>query len=298
MDHLYIEEHNIADRYLIGQLSAEEQRRFEEHFLDCQRCRSWLEMAHHFRAGLQSAFASEEAESGVYLQSGRAGKPWLSTSRLSRKRQLSLQAAAALLVLSLMTWPILEWRRASSDLTRARQVAAEWQRKYEEGEDARNDLMWEMQARDRRSSVERDQLVAQLERERGLRALQAVRRERASLSQANLSVFALSMARGGDSDLSEPANRIVLSHRSELVIFLLELVSEPELQSHRATISTYDNQKIWRKSNLKPDSNNILMLEFNPRLLKLGDYVLTLESLTAQDSPTIIAQYTFRVLSR
>jgi hypothetical protein len=298
MDHLYIEEHNIADRYLIGRLSAEEQRRFEEHFLDCQRCRSWLEMAHHFRAGLQSVFASGQTESGVYLQAGRAGKPWLSTSRLSRKRQLSLQAAAALLVLSLMTWPILEWRRASSDLTRARQVAAEWQRKYEEGEDARNDLMWEMQARDRRSSVERDHLVAQLERERGLRALQAVRRERASLSQANLSVFALSMARGGDSDLSEPANRIVLSPRSELVIFLLELVSEPELQSHRATISTYDNQKIWRKSNLKLDSNNILMLEFNPRLLKLGDYVLTLEGLTAQDSPTIIAQYTFRVLSR
>jgi hypothetical protein len=298
MDHLYIEEHNIADRYLIGRLSAEEQRRFEEHFLDCQRCRSWLEMAHHFRAGLQSVFASGQTESGVYLQAGRAGKPWLSTSRLSRKRQLSLQAAAALLVLSLMTWPILEWRRASSDLTRARQVAAEWQRKYEEGEDARNDLMWEMQARDRRSAVERDHLVAQLERERGLRALQAVRRERASLSQANLSVFALSMARGGDSDLSEPANRIVLSPRSELVIFLLELVSEPELQSHRATISTYDNQKIWRKSNLKLDSNNILMLEFNPRLLKLGDYVLTLEGLTAQDSPTIIAQYTFRVLSR
>jgi anti-sigma-K factor RskA len=67
MDHLYIEEHNIADRYLIGRLSAEEQRRFEEHFLDCQRCRSWLEMAHHFRAGLQSVFASGQTESGVYL---------------------------------------------------------------------------------------------------------------------------------------------------------------------------------------------------------------------------------------
>jgi hypothetical protein len=298
MDHLYIEEHNIADRYLMGRLPAQEQRRFEEHFLDCQQCRSWLETEHHFRAGLQSVFALGEAESGICLPSGKAGHNWLSTRRMSRKSQLSLQAAAALLISSLMAWPMLEWRSARSDLTRARQVAAEWQSKYEEGERERNDLTREMQARDRQSAAERDQLAAQLERERESRALQADRRDRASLSHVDPSVFALSMSRGGDSDLSEPANRIVLSPRSELVFFLLELIPEPDLQSYRAAISTYDNQKLWRKSNLKPASNNTLILNFNSKLFKPGNYFLTLEGLTAQDNSILIAQYTFSVLSR
>jgi len=164
MDHLYIEEHNIADCYLMGRLSAEEQRRFEEHFLGCQRCRSWLETTHHFRTGLQSVFASGEAEFGVYLQ-----------------------------------------------------------------------------ACDRQSTAERDELAAQLERERESRAPQDDRRERASLSHDDLSIFALSTTRGANSDLSEPANRIVLSPRSELGIFCsswyLNLIFNLIMPSSRPTIT-------------------------------------------------------------
>jgi Putative zinc-finger len=298
MDHLYIEEQNIADRYLTGQLSAEEQQRFEEHFLDCQQCRSSLEAAHHFRTGLQSVLASGAVESGAYLKSDRGGQTGLSTWRMNLKYQLSFLAVAALLVVSLLTWPILEWRRARRDLTQAKQVAAEWQRKYEEGERARKELMIEMQSRDRQSSIQLDQLTTRLERERKSRVLQADRINDASRSLSAVPVFALSMVRGGDHALLEPANRIILSPRHELIIFVLELVPESNLQSYRATISTYDDRKIWHKSNLKPSSKDLLTLNFNSKLLKPGNYLLTLDGLTVRENYIEIARYAFRVLSQ
>jgi predicted anti-sigma-YlaC factor YlaD len=77
MYHEYIEEHNIADRYLMGKLSAEEERLFEEHFLECQQCRNWLEATHHFRIGLRSACESREANA-----SQESGEPDSHGSRL------------------------------------------------------------------------------------------------------------------------------------------------------------------------------------------------------------------------
>jgi len=57
MEHSYIEEHNIADRYLLGKLSDEERMRFEEHFADCLQCRDLLETTDDFRTGLRTVIA-------------------------------------------------------------------------------------------------------------------------------------------------------------------------------------------------------------------------------------------------
>ncbi|MBO0801336.1 MAG: hypothetical protein J2P31_21155, partial [Blastocatellia bacterium] len=268
MDHKYIEEHNITDRYLMGQLSVREQGLFEEHFLDCQQCRSLLEAAHHFRLGLRSAIASGETGAEDYLQSHRTEKVWL-TPRNKHRWKLVLQTAAALLVALLIACLLLDRRRARNELARASQATAELQRKYLEAERAWNDLMTDIQARNRQLTEKEDQL----------NALKANLRIRAMRSQDAVSVFALSMARGGNSLPSGgPTNEITLSPRSELVIFLLELESDTEVKSYRATISTAQKQKIWRMSNLKSGSNNMLILDIEPRLLKpKRNYLLTLE---------------------
>ena len=62
MDHAYIEEHNIADRYLMGKLSDDGRARFEEHFMGCAECLDRLETADEFRAALR-ATETEEASS-------------------------------------------------------------------------------------------------------------------------------------------------------------------------------------------------------------------------------------------
>ena len=50
MDHAYIDDNSIAERYLDHALSAEELREFEEHIVDCQECADRLLLAEMFHA--------------------------------------------------------------------------------------------------------------------------------------------------------------------------------------------------------------------------------------------------------
>lgn len=59
MDHAYIEEHGLVDRYLAGRLPAVERVRFEDHFVDCPRCLDELELARDFQASLAAGVARE-----------------------------------------------------------------------------------------------------------------------------------------------------------------------------------------------------------------------------------------------
>jgi len=61
MDHDYIEEHQVADRYAMGTLPAAEAERFEEHYLSCPECLDRLELAESMQRGFRRV-ASEDAE--------------------------------------------------------------------------------------------------------------------------------------------------------------------------------------------------------------------------------------------
>ncbi len=91
MDHRYIEEHDLVDRYLLGHLPAEERTRFEDHFVDCPRCLDELELARDFRASLRAGVADRVARSSV----GAGILAWLSgpTGRILLVGGLLLVAA-------------------------------------------------------------------------------------------------------------------------------------------------------------------------------------------------------------
>jgi hypothetical protein len=57
MDHSYIEEHNLVERYVRGTLPATERTAFEEHFLDCPECLDKMEIARSLRKGIRIAAA-------------------------------------------------------------------------------------------------------------------------------------------------------------------------------------------------------------------------------------------------
>jgi len=61
MDHTYIDEHLIVDRYVMGRLTAEESRRFEEHYLHCPRCLDLLEEAERFGGAVRQVAAEDAA---------------------------------------------------------------------------------------------------------------------------------------------------------------------------------------------------------------------------------------------
>jgi hypothetical protein len=298
MEHSYIEEQNIADRYLAGKLSPEERMRFEEHFLDCTQCLDLLEPTYDLREGLKSIAAEDALRARAGLQIGVAGAAGLLAriAQLSRARRAPLLVSIILAIALPMALLILEWRSARRELAQARQTSSELQRKYEEGEQAARAQLNELLSREQQSSVQRDLLAAQLERERAERVRLA--ENKATGLQSDIPVFALSLARSGDADLSQPVNRITLSPSSKLTILLLELDPNPDLQSYRATTSTADGQSIWSRSGLKPSSPDALALSFNTSLLKPNNYLLTLEGLTAQGRYAPVAKYTFRALAQ
>ena len=93
MDHHYIEEHNVADRYLLRKLPAEERTRFEEHFIACAECLDRVEVTEGFRGALRAVAAEEAARPHVYEQAGLL-------ARLVRDSQVAALSTMQLLALS------------------------------------------------------------------------------------------------------------------------------------------------------------------------------------------------------
>jgi len=297
MEHSYIKDHHIADCYLSGKLSGDERMRFEEHFVDCAECHDLLWTADNFRAGLRIVAAEEATRFRAHMRVRQAGA-LARVAWLIRRRQAQLLEVLMMLIALPMALLILEWRSARRDLAQATQDSSEWRRKYEEGERAARDLAKEIQTRERESSSQREQLAAQLELARKAADSPSLSSRKTADYQSEAPVFPLSGLRGDGSDLSQPVNRIALAPSSKWMILLLELDPDPDIRSYRGAISTADGRSVWTKNSLKPNSGNALALSFNPKLFKPGDYLLTLEGLTAQDGSVPIATYAFRVLAQ
>ncbi len=94
MDHNHIEEHQVVDRYLMGQLPAEEAERFEEHYLHCQECLDRLQVAEKLQRGFKRATAEDVAKVAAVQRLGVLA--WL--ARAARSPRAGLAAAALLAV--------------------------------------------------------------------------------------------------------------------------------------------------------------------------------------------------------
>jgi hypothetical protein len=94
MDHSYIEEASLADRYVRGRMPVAERVAFEEHFLDCRECLEQLEIARSFMEGVKIAATGVAERPKVWrLPFG----DWL--TGLGSWRTAGLVAAAFLIVL-------------------------------------------------------------------------------------------------------------------------------------------------------------------------------------------------------
>jgi hypothetical protein len=294
MEHSYIEERDIADRYLMGKLSAEERMRFEEHLEDCEQCIERLETSDGLRAGLRIIAAEEVEKARASAQAGFLAR----IDRYGRTAKAAMLAAIFLLIALPQLWMIRELSRARRDLAQATTNAAEWRRKYEENEQASRDLIKDMTGRGEQPSMRRDQSSVSSERKRELSPRQPDGMEVKRPSNGAAPVFALSVARGAEPDMSQPVNRIELTQASKLIVLLLELGPDPRLKSYRAAISTADGRSVWRQSQLTPNTKDGLSLSLNSDLLKPGNYLLALEGITTDNRNVLAGRYTFSVTTR
>ena len=72
MNHEYVDEHEIAARYVSRTLSADEEREFEAHLVDCPRCIDDVQFGEALRTGLRrGALDTANRETQTFLaQSG------------------------------------------------------------------------------------------------------------------------------------------------------------------------------------------------------------------------------------
>ena len=119
MDHREIDDHHVPERYLLGQLSAEDTERFEDHLLDCRECLERLEIGERFQGALRDVVAEDAARTAV-----RAGV-LAGLRRLGKWRGLGLAVLALALLLpsAVLTRRLdhqrAENRRLQGDLERA-----------------------------------------------------------------------------------------------------------------------------------------------------------------------------------
>lgn len=108
MDHSYIEENQVVDRYLMGKLPADEAELFEEHYLHCGECLEALELAEKLQRGFKRAAAQEALRHAAVERLGVLA--WL--ARATRYPTAGI-AVAALLALAIVPAALL-YRPSSS----------------------------------------------------------------------------------------------------------------------------------------------------------------------------------------
>jgi hypothetical protein len=255
MDHAYIDEHQVTERYLLGQLPPAEAAGFEEHSMVCAECRERLQTAEKLRLGLRAVAARDVAAEAVKL------------SLLARIVRSRLAAAGLLILFLVALLPSgLLWRRIGrleGELAASREVQ---RRSPEPAPRATAD------------PGERERLAAELEKARAPRV--------------NVPVVSLSPERSGPG--AAPSTRISLPPASDWIVLSLELATV-EHPRYRATLIGPDGRTVWQGSDLRPGAQDTLTIAFPAARLRNGDFTVRVEGLPARGGPAAVADYAFHL---
>ncbi len=243
MDHIYVEENQIADRYVMGTLPADEAERFENHYLSCPECLDRLELAESVQRGFKR-MAGQDA-SNLAAAHQLAVVAWL--ARLSRLRQLLVLLAVVLLPAAI---PASLAVRNSVQLAQARSSAGILRAKLDASR---------RQAADEREA--RTRAEGQL--------------AQASLPRANDIIVTLAVMRGLELE-GAPAQQVHLPKDGGWIV--LEAPVDPPFQSsYRAVLRDGRGREVRRIEELHRSEGDILTFSLPPTLLPPGDYSVTVE---------------------
>ena len=278
MDHKYIDEFDLVERYLRGRLAAEETAQFEEHFVDCVQCVDRLKTTKALIEGLRLVASERVPEPGKH----KPGGFWF----FSRK---SLAVAAGVLLLVALASAVVVFnqiRRARVEADQAKSASAQWERRYEE--ERQSSAIAEGEHRE--SERELTEQVAQLRTE-----LENLRKPESNTEpQVNLPILVLSSTRGSEPS-SGSTNEVTLPRSSGSFVITLTLEGERTYQDYLMTILDSRNQIIWKGRGIKPNRYNSVSVGFNSTLFRSGDYLLTVEGVGGDGSTSVLGKYSFRV---
>jgi len=284
-DNLYLElqtiERDLIDSYVRGKLSSADLKRFESHFL--------LSPQRHQRVEFARAFTESISDTQLIPAPTTATKKSLSwwRSLLQPLRadnwRMALATAVLLLVVGgvFLTIQILQLRhrieQSESDRAALQKREQELQRQIGEAKERTDQLGQDAERRRREAALLEEELA---------------RRQSESRPEPVIASFVLvpSLVRE-----SGETKRLVIPREAKLVRLRL-LVEGDEYKSYRAEIHTVEGREVSRPQPTK--SGNTVVLKLPSHLLTEGDYLVTLQGVTATGDTEGVGKYFFRVVRR
>jgi len=263
MDHTYIEEHHIADRYVTGSLDPAEAELFEDHYLSCPECLDRLELAETMKRSFARVAEEEATERSALSQLSLV--VWL--TRLGRQRQLALLSAVVVLLLLPAGLSFYGFAARDRALAEARSAQS-----------AQDRLESDLKANQR-------DLAA-------LRAAQDRQGEQLALAQAPQgTILYLDQMRGGG---GEPAKQLRQPKPGIRIVFSWVL-NPPFYPAYQARLTDQEGREIWHGPVPgPPEQENPILIQ--PVALLPGDYTLLVEGQASGGKLTGAGRFTFRIL--
>jgi hypothetical protein len=274
MDHSYIDDNQIAERYLMGRLTADEREAFEEHSMACAECLESLELAAGLRSGLQQAAAATARASALRLGVLAA------LSRLGRSRGMGLAFTTLLLVALLPSGFLLrQVRQQQRELARASHPTPPDPRQEAEIRSARRELA-DQRLQAERERAEKERLQAEL--------------SRALRPQPNTPVLTLAPERSA-SGPRPLAQQLALPRGAGWIVLSLDLEGE-DYPDFRVRLRGPGGALLWQGTGFEPDPQGTLTLSLPAALLPPGDLGIEVDGLPASGTPVPAARFAFRAV--
>lgn len=279
-EHAWIDDEQIAERYVLGRLSEAEAERFEEHYVHCSACLERVVAAE----GLHEGLARVAVEDAAVVRTGLAAV----LSRWSRSRALPWVVSLGLLVAVLLPSGYLmhERGRLAEMLDRSRSEAARADGRAEDRSRRIGELETELERWSTEAAAERRR------RELLSREIEALE-ERAPTPAVNTPIVTLGPERSVG---PEPSVRLTLPERARWVVLALE-VEAPEAPSYRVALENPDGKVVWRGSGLVPDALGTVNLSVPAEILRPGVWAVRLIAQPQGGSPVPAARYALRIRS-
>ena len=262
MDHTYIDDHQIPERYLMGRLDPEEREAFEEHTMVCAECLERLELAAGLRSGLQQTAAAAVVRTGLLA----------ALARLTRSRGMALAFTLLLLVALLPSGLLLRQVREQQRLLAV----------------PRPDPRQEAELQSTRQALADQRL--QTERERG----EKDRLQGALRPQANTPILTLAPERSA-SGPRPPAQRLELPRGPGWIVLALDLEAA-EYPRYQVRLLGPGGALLWQGDGFEPDPQGTLTLSLPTTLLPPGDLSVEVDGLPANGKPVRTSRFAFRAV--
>lgn len=286
MNHDYINELNLIDRYVLGKLTTSEAEAFEDHFIDCAECAEQLTIARNFIQELKG-FAVHEtlSKSDKTPEASR----WWSFRQPVLVPSWAVACCCGLVLLAavLAFFTVRRLNRMSAELAQKKQESATIRQQYERGLETAAASERDHQETTLQLNQRLDELAQKLKTEGEQPSVRS-----SQTPQVNFPIFALvSVRRGGPG--SGPTEIALPVSNSEFALSI-PVEDQRNFSGYRITILNEQKSVVWRQSGFRPDGYHTLSLSLKSTFLPRGTYDLRVEGQEKSGQWTTIGSYPFR----